>query len=97
MSDSLQPHGLQHTRLPYPSPTPSLLKLMSIELVIPSNLLGCNCFTTVEYVGSLVEACKLLVEVCGIYFPDRGSNLGPLHWDRSLSPWTIREALPLSF
>ena len=22
MSDSLQPHGLQHTRLPYPSPTP---------------------------------------------------------------------------
>ena len=24
MSDSLQPHGLQHARLPYPSPTPSL-------------------------------------------------------------------------
>ena len=33
-----QPHGLQHTRLPCPSPTPSLLKLFSIELVMPSNL-----------------------------------------------------------
>ena len=29
MSNSLQPYGLQHTRLPYPSPT-SLLKLMSM-------------------------------------------------------------------
>ena len=37
LSDSLRPHGLQHTRPPCPSPTPSLLKLMSIELVIPSN------------------------------------------------------------
>ena len=37
MSDSLQPRGLQHTRLPCPSPTPSLLKLMTIEFVMPSN------------------------------------------------------------
>ena len=37
MSDSLRPHGLQHTRLPCPSPTPSLPKLMSIESVMPSN------------------------------------------------------------
>ena len=37
MSDSLQPHGLQHTRLPCPSPTLSFLRLMSIELVMPSN------------------------------------------------------------
>ena len=38
MSDSLQPHGLQHTRLPCPSTiSQSLLKLMSIELVMPSN------------------------------------------------------------
>ena len=34
MSNSLWPHGLQHTRLPWPSPT---LKLMSIESVVPSN------------------------------------------------------------
>ena len=39
VSDSLRPHGLQHSRLPCPSPTNSwsLLKLMSIELVMPSN------------------------------------------------------------
>ena len=37
VSDSLRPHGLQHTRTPCPSPTPILLKLMSIESVIPSN------------------------------------------------------------
>ena len=38
MSDSLRPHGLQHTRLPCPSlSSRSLLKLMSIELVVPSN------------------------------------------------------------
>jgi len=38
VSDSLRPHGLQHARLPYPSPTPrSLLRLMSIKLVMPCN------------------------------------------------------------
>ena len=43
MSDSLQPHGLQHTRSPCPSPTPSLLRLTSTELVIPSNhLIHCR-------------------------------------------------------
>ena len=36
-SDSLWPHGLQHARLPCPSPSPSLLKLMSIESEMPSN------------------------------------------------------------
>ena len=40
VSDSLQPHGPQHSRLPCPSPTPgNLLKLMSIKLVMPSNYL----------------------------------------------------------
>ena len=38
MSDTLWPHGLQHARLPCPSPTPrALLRLMSIDLVMPSN------------------------------------------------------------
>ena len=37
MSNSLWLHGLQYTRLPCPSPTPSLLRLMSIESVMPSN------------------------------------------------------------
>ena len=38
VSHSLRPHGLQHARLPCPSPTPGVnSKLMSIELVMPSN------------------------------------------------------------
>ena len=38
VSDSLWPHGLQHTRFPCPSPNSwSLLKLMSIKSVMPSN------------------------------------------------------------
>ena len=35
--NSLWPHGPQHARPPCPSLTPSLLKLMSIESVMPSN------------------------------------------------------------
>ena len=34
---TLRPCGLQHARPPCPSPTPNLLKLMSIKLVTPSN------------------------------------------------------------
>ena len=37
MPDSLRPHGLQHARLPCPSPTPRAF--VSIKLVMPSNLL----------------------------------------------------------
>ena len=37
MSNSLRPHGPQHARPPCPSPTLSLLRLMSIESVMPSN------------------------------------------------------------
>ena len=41
MSNSLQPHGLQHAWLPYPSR--SLLKLMFIESVMPFNhLIFCH-------------------------------------------------------
>ena len=37
VSNSLQPHGLQHARLPCPSPYLELAKLMSIDSVMPSN------------------------------------------------------------
>ena len=37
MSHSFQPHELQHTRLPCPSLSPRVLKLMSIVSVMPSN------------------------------------------------------------
>ena len=37
VSDSLQLHGLQHARLPSPSPTPGVHSNLSIKLVMPSN------------------------------------------------------------
>ena len=37
VSDSLRPHESQHARPPCPSPTPSLLRLTSIESVMPSS------------------------------------------------------------
>ena len=37
MSNSLQPHGLQHAMPPCPSLSPSLLKFMFIESVVVSN------------------------------------------------------------
>ena len=37
MSDSLRPYGLQHARLPCPSPTPKACSNMSIESVMPSH------------------------------------------------------------
>ena len=43
MSDSLRSHELQHARLPCPSLSPSLVKLMSIESVMPSNHLILCC------------------------------------------------------
>ena len=43
MSNSLRPHVLQHAGLPCPSPTRSLLKLLSIKSVMPSNHLILCC------------------------------------------------------
>ena len=37
--------------------------------------------SSLQHLGSLVAACKLLVVVCGIHFPNQGSNLGLLLWD----------------
>ena len=36
------------------------------------------------HVGSLVTSGKLLVEACGIKFPDQGLNPSPLHWELSV-------------
>ena len=58
MSDSLQPHGLQHARPPCPSlNSQSLLKLMSTEPVMPSN--------------HLIFCCPLLLHL--LSFPSSGS------------------------
>ena len=44
MSDSLQPYGWQHTRPPFPSPTPRVYSnSCPIELVLPPNHLILHC------------------------------------------------------
>ena len=46
MSDSLQPHGLQHARLPITN-SRSLLKLLAVKLVMPFNyLILCHPFSS---------------------------------------------------
>lgn len=57
-----------------------------IHLFVPS--LSCSIWdlwSTFWHAGSSVVAC-------GIYFPDQGSNLNPLHWEHGVfSPWTTSE------
>ena len=56
VSDSLRPHGLQHIGLPYPLLSPSLFKLIPIELVMPSHhLILCHpfCFGPYSFPASL--------------------------------------------
>ena len=54
VSDSLQPHELQHSRPPCPSPSPGFTQFMSIESVMPSNhLILCrSCLQSFPISGS---------------------------------------------
>ena len=57
MSDSLQPHGLQHVRLPYPSPTPracsnSCPSSQWCHSTISSSVIPLSCFQSFPASGS---------------------------------------------
>ena len=39
----------------------------------------------------LVAACGIFVVVCGVWFPDQGSNPDLPHWEQSLNCYTIKE------
>ena len=58
VSDSLWPHGWQHARLPCPSVSQSLLKLMSIEAMITSNYLVL-CWTIKKAERQRIDAFEL--------------------------------------
>ena len=60
VSDFLRPHGLQHTRLACPSNSWTLLKLMSFELVMPSNHLILCHQGLFKWVSSWHQVAKLL-------------------------------------
>ena len=65
-SDSLRPHGLQNARLPCHHQFRSLLKLMSIELVMPSNhLILCH-----PLLPSIFPSIRVFIEsVLRIWWP----------------------------
>ena len=70
MSNSLQPHGQQHARLPGLTDSQSLLKLMSIELVMPSDhlilcrpLLLPSIFPSIRVFSSELALLILVTEV----------------------------------
>ena len=55
----------------------------SFLLQIPYYFLMFIClFACTGSSGSLVAPCELWVAACGIWFPDQGSNPGPLHRER---------------
>ena len=70
-SDSLRPHGLQHTRLPYPLPTPrALLRLMSIESVMPSNhLIPCRPLLLLPSIFRSIRVFSNELDLCIIRWP----------------------------
>ena len=74
-SNSLQPHGLQHTRLPCPSPSPGVCSdSLSIESVMPSNHL-CG-----PHLCHPIILCCLLLLLPSIFPSIRGfSNESALH------------------
>ena len=58
----------------------------SLKIFIYLATLGLSCSTwglqfSLQHAGSLIVVCRCLVGACGIYFPDQGLNLGPLHWE----------------
>ena len=99
MSDSLRPQGLQHARLPCSSPahSQSLLKLMSIESVMPSKhlilchplLLLLSIFTSIRDFSNESVICirwpKLGISASASVFPMNIQDWFPLGWTGWLS------------
>ena len=89
VSDSSRPQGPQHARPPCSSPTPGLLKLMSIESLMPSNhLLLCHpiillplVFTNFRVFSNELAFHTLLLLIF------RG--LWPWIWDSASSFWFV--------
>ena len=78
VSDSLQPHGLQHVKLTCPSPnSQSLLKLMPIESVMPSiHLILCHPFLLLP---SIFPSIKVFSNESALYIR------WPNYWSFSFS------------
>ena len=85
VSNSSQPHGLEPTSLPSPWDFPckntgNKYKYIYIYIFFFFHLAVLGLSWGKQDLRSLVAACQLLFVACGIWLPDQGSNLGPLHW-----------------
>ena len=82
MSGSLQLHELQHSRLPCPSPSQSLLKLMFTKSVMPSNhlilchplLLLPSIFPSIKIFSNEWALCMRWPKCCSFSFSISPSN-----------------------
>ena len=87
-SDYMQPHGLQYVRPPCPSLSWSLLKLMSIESVMPSNHLILCC--PLLFLSSIFPSIR--------DFPESALCIRwPKYWSFSFSISPSKEYLGLIF
>ena len=90
MSNSLQPYGLQHARPESITNSQSLLKLMSIELVMPSNHLILR--HPLLLLSSIFPASGSFL--MSQFFASSGQSLG-VSASTSVLPMTIQDRFPL--
>ena len=87
MSDSLQPIRLQHARLPCPSLSQSLVKLMSIESVMPSNhLILCHPLLLLPLVFPSIRVFPT-ESVLHIRWPNIGTSTSALVIPMNIQGW----------
>ena len=90
VSDSSRPQGPQHARPPCSSPTPGLLKLMSIESLMPSNhLILCHPLLLLPSVFPIIRSLPM-----SWLFPSRGQRIGASA-SASVLPMNIQGYFPL--
>ena len=92
MSDSLQPHGLQHARLPCPSPTPG-----ACSNSCPSQW----CHPTISSSVIPFSSCPQFFPASGSFpvsqfFPSGGQNIG-ISASASVLPMNIQDWFPLGW
>ena len=80
MSDSLQPHGLQHAMFPCPSNSQSLLKLMSIESLMPSNHLILSSPSPPIFPSIRVFSHESILHIRWPKYWSFSFNVSPLGW-----------------
>ena len=78
LTNSLQLHGLPHAMLPCPSLSPSLLKLISIESMMPSNHLLLYC--PIILLPSIFPSITVFSSVLALHIR------WPNYWSFSISP-----------